>query len=349
MLETKRDVRVGVIGCGNIARAHMEALKNGEGVVCAGVCERIPEHAQKLNEEYGGDKRIFRDAEEMVKSPDIDAVILAVPNYQHEPMFLLAAEHGKHILCEKPLTMTVAQGEKMVEAAKRAGVKTQMGLCTRFEMDVEAMMDHIRAGNVGEIYLANIEILRQRGAPTGWFGHKEKSGGGPLIDIGVHYIDAAWYLMGKPRPVRCKALNYAAISNRYPKNVEIYSAYEKDDVYDVEDSSHGMITFENGSSIIYQAAWSINAQDEEGRMDLYGVKGGLNNKKHLLIREEASGMTETTLNYTWRDCYTRQLEAFGRVVRGEEESRTPVEDGLAIQRILNGLYLSAQTGKEIKL
>ena len=110
-----------------------------------------------------------------------------------------------------------------------------------------------------------------------------------------------------------------------------------------------MITFENGSSIIYQAAWSINAQDEEGRMDLYGVKGGLNNKKHLLIREEASGMTETTLNYTWRDCYTRQLEAFGRVVRGEEESRTPVEDGLAIQRILNGLYLSAQTGKEIEL
>ena len=119
--------------------------------------------------------------------------------------------------------------------------------------------------------------------------------------------------------------------------------------YDVEDSSHGMITFENGSSIIYQAAWSINAQDEEGRMDLYGAKGGLCNKKHLLIREEASGMTETTLSYTWKDCYTRQLEAFGRVVRGEEESRTPVEDGLAIQRILNGLYLSAQTGKEIEL
>lgn len=344
-----QDVRFGIIGCGNIGHTHLEALQEGKGIVCAGICDRIPEHAEKLNADFNANYRIFKDAKEMVESPDIDAVILAVPNYQHEPMFLLAAEHGKHILCEKPLTMTVEQGERMVEAAHKYGVKTQMGLCTRFEADVEAAKAHIDAGEMGDIYFANVEVLRRRGAPTGWFGNKAKSGGGPLIDIGVHFIDVAWYLMGKPKPVRCKALNYAKIPNRYPIGTEIYSSCEKDDVYNVEDSTHGMITFENGAGIMYQAAWSINANDVSERVDVYGSHAGYNKVCSALIREEVSGMTDVKLNYLYANCYARQLEAFARVVRGEEESRTPVEDGLMVQKMLNGLYLSAQTGKEIEL
>lgn len=343
-----KDVRIGMIGCGNIARAHLTALKDGKGIVCAGICDRIAEHAQKLNEEAGGGLRIFKDAREMVESQDVDAVILAVPNYQHEPMFRLAAENGKHILCEKPLTMSAELGEGMVEIARKYGIKTQMGLCSRFESDIEAMMDHIRAGNVGEIYFANTSMIRKRGTPAGWFCNKEKSGGGPLIDIAVHVIDACWYLMGKPKPIRCKALNYAKIPNRFPKDAELYEAYEKDPAFNVEDSTHGMITFENGAGLMYQASWSLNAETSDS-MELFGTRGGLNRSKCTLIREEASGMTETNFHYLYADCYTRQLEAFGRVVRGEEESRTPVEDGLTIQRILNGLYRSAELGKEVEI
>lgn len=341
--------RFGIIGCGNISRAHMWAIKNSSVLECAGIYDRIPEHAKLLNEEFGGEIRIFSTAEEMLDCPDVDAVILAVPNYQHQPMFELAAAHGKSILCEKPLTMTVAQGEHMVEIAHKYGVKTQMGLCTRFEPYVDAMMDHIKAGNLGDIYFARTDVLRMRGAPTGWFGNKAKSGGGPLIDIGVHYIDVCWYLMGKPKPVRAKALNFAMIPNKYPKGVEIYSSFEKDTVCNVEDSSHGIITFENGAGLMYQAAWSINTEDVEERVEIYGSKGGLIKNPCKLIREEVSGMTETSLKAPEDDCYQLQLEDFARVVRGEKESRTPVEDGLAVQKMLNGLYRSAEEGREVEL
>ena len=341
------DVRFGIIGCGNIARAHLPSLIYGKGITCTGLYDRIPEHAEKLNEEFGGEHKVFYTAEEMLNSPDIDAVIIAVPNYQHAPLFKLAAEHGKHILCEKPLTMTVEMGEQMVAWARQYNVKTQMGLCTRFEPAVDAMMDHIQAGNLGDIYFARTDVIRQRGTPSGWFGHKERSGGGPLIDIGVHYIDVCWYLMGKPKPVRVKALNYAAIANKYPKGVAIYTSYEKDDVYDVEDSSHGIITFENGAGLMYQASWAMNAEDVDDRVEIYGAKGGLVKNPAKLIREEVSGMTTASLAVSDEDCYKLQLEDFARVIRGEKESRVPVEDGLQVQRMLNALYRSAETGREV--
>ncbi|MCI5771853.1 MAG: Gfo/Idh/MocA family oxidoreductase [Clostridiales bacterium] len=343
------DIRYGIIGCGNIARAHLPSCIEGEGIVCGGLTDRIDGLAEKLSNEYGGGFRIFKSAEEMVESPDIDAVILAVPNYQHRPMFELAAKNGKHILCEKPLTMTVADGEAMVEIAHKYGVKTQMGLCTRFESYVDAMKEQIDAGLLGDVYFARADLLRMRGAPMGWFGNSQKSGGGPLIDIGVHFIDACWYLLGKPKPVRVKALNYHQIPNRYPKNVDIYKSFEPDTVYDVEDSSHGLITFENGAGLMYQAAWSINAEDVDDRLEVYGSKGGLVKNPCKRISEEATGMTVTSIMAKENNCYTAQLEDFARVIKGEHASRTPVEDGLQIQKILNGLYLSAKTGKEVEL
>ena len=260
------DIRFGIIGCGNIARAHMWALKNGSGITCAGITDRIAAHAAQLNEEFGGGFRVFDSALDMVTSPDIDAVILAVPNYQHQPMFELAAAHGKHIMCEKPLTMTVEQGEQMVRTAREYGVKTQMGLCTRFEPYVDAMMDHIKAGNLGDIYFARTDVLRMRGTPTGWFGNKEKSGGGPLIDIGVHYIDACWYLMGKPKRV-------AAIFNATcaPQG---------------EDNAVAVIEFEGGAIGVLETGFvtpfarsPIEIQGTQGSLTIQGGKVSIRSNK----------------------------------------------------------------------
>lgn len=344
------DIRFGIIGAGNIAREHMWAMYKAKGVKCVGVCDKVYDRAVDMVKDYPDQYHVYKDAQEMVESPDIDAVILAVPNYQHNPMFLLAAKNGKHILCEKPMAMNVRQCEEMVEAADKYGVKGQMGFCTRFMREIEALKDHIDAGNIGDPYFGIIDTLRSRGAPTGWFGNVEKSGGGPLIDMGVHYIDATWYLMGCPKPVSCKALNYDKIENRYPKNCDIYAAYEQDTVYNVEDSSHGIITFENGKGIMYQASWSINAPwDGIQCMDVYGTKGGVRRHPLKVVRESVSGMTETTPSYLDKDCFTNQHEAFGRVIRGEEESRAPLSQGVTIQRMLQGLYESARTGKEVTL
>ena len=345
-----KEIRFGIIGAGNIAREHLGSMYSAKGVKCVGVCDKVYERAVDMVKDYPDQYRVYKDAQEMVESPDIDAVILAVPNYQHNPMFLLAAKNGKHVLCEKPMALNVKQCEEMIEAAEKYGIKGQMGFCTRFMREIEAMKDHIDAGNIGEAYFGQIDTLRSRGAPTGWFGNNEKSGGGPLIDMGVHYIDATWYLMGCPKPVSVKALNYHKIENRYPKSEGIYAAYEQDTVYNAEDSSHGLITFENGKGIMYQASWSINVpRDGIAHMDIYGTKGGLRRHPLKFIREEESGMTETNLHYLDKDCFTLQHEAFGRVIRGEEESRAPLSQGAVMQRMLEGLYESARTGKEVIL
>ena len=120
-------------------------------------------------------------------------------------------------------------------------------------------------------------------------------------------------------------------------------------MYNVEDSSHGLITFENGAGLMYQAAWAINTESVDERLELYGTRGGLIKMPCALICEEVSGMTTTALHAKDDDCYKLQLEDFARVIRGEKESRTPVEDGLAVQRMLNGLYRSAAEGREVEI
>lgn len=343
-----KKARIGIIGAGNIAREHTQAFLHAAGAELTGICDRVPERAQEVARASG--IRAYEDAEALLRAPDIDGVVLAVPNYQHHPMCLAAAEHHKHILCEKPMALSVMQAQEMEAACRAHGVRLLMGFCSRHMADAQRADAHIRAGGLGGVYMARTDVIRQRGAPTGWFGNREKSGGGPLIDIGVHVIDLAWYLMGRPQPVAAKALNFHdRIANRHPADAEIYAACEQDDVFSVEDSSHGLITLEGGRGILYQASWSINAQDVATRLELYGDRGGLSFEPLTLYREEQGAMTQTRLQYRENDCFVAQAEHFARVVLGEEEPLAPARDGVTVERMLEGLYRSAAEGREVRL
>ena len=343
-----KKARIGIIGAGNIAREHTQAFLAAPSAELVGLCDRVPSRAEEVAK--ANNLKTYPDAEAMLKDPDIDAVVLAVPNYQHHPMCLAAAAHGKHILCEKPMALNVQQAQEMKAACREHGVHVLMGFCSRYMADALCARTHIQAGSLGEVYMARTDIIRQRGTPTGWFGNKEKSGGGPLIDIGVHMIDLAWFLMGKPQPVAVKALNFhGKIKNRHPKNVEIYSAYELDDTYSVEDSSHGLITFEGGRGLMYQASWSLNAEDVNTRLDLYGDNGGLSFEPLTLYREEQGAMTHTRLLFKPNDCFQEQAEHFAQVVLGQAQPLAPAQDGVMVERMLEGLYRSAMSGEEVRL
>lgn len=248
------------------------------------------------------------------------------------------------------MALNAEEAEKTATHCREKEVLLQLGLCCRYMPETQAILSHVEAGALGEVYMARTDIIRQRGAPAGWFGNKEKSAGGPLIDIGVHMIDLAWYLMGRPKPIRAKALNFSnRIVDRHPKNVSVYSAYEMDDTYNVEDSSHGLITFEGGRGLMYQASWSMNAEDVDNRLELYGDKGGASFDPLHLIRDEASGMVKSHLFYAPSNCFATQAEHFALAVLGKEELLAPAEDGIAVQRMLDGLYRSAQSGLEVAL
>jgi predicted dehydrogenase len=347
--------RIGFAGTGNIGRVHLEAFGSVADAEIAAVCDVQREVADEAAKGCGAPRTFYR-LEDLMASPDIDAVVIAVPPYMHERACVMAAENGKHALCEKPMAMTAAQAESMAEACARHGVKLELGFCNRFIPEIETMREFIESGAIGSVFFANTSSLRQRGTPYGWYTDSRKSGGGSLLDCGVHMLDVAWYLMGRPKAVAAKALNYDRIKSKFGKGGPLsgYIAYEKGDAHDVEDSSFGVVTFENGVGLTYQNSWVYNGREVELYVDIQADKGGMRLNGYSLAeltiyRDELGYLTETKPPVEQRDCYLKQAEHFVKVVRGEVAQRSPGEDGVAVQRMLEGLYQSARLGKEVKL
>lgn len=338
-------IKIALLGAGNIGRVHLNSCKDASNIAFAGVYDIVTERAQEVAQTFG--IKAYTTLDEIWADETVRGVLVAVPNDRHDLLTIQAAEHGKHVLCEKPMTLTSKQAQHMANCCKEHGVELLMGFCNRFLPETDALMRYIRAGEMGELYFAKTDTLRRRGMPEGWFGNRDKSGGGPLIDIGVHVIDVAWYMMGRPRPMLAKALQYVnKITNPLPDDVVRYSAYEKDAVMNVEDSSHGLITFENGAGLMYQAAWAINDDSRED-VFLYGTKAGASLWPAKLTRDELGVMTTVTPCYQPGDCYQRQLEHFARVITHEELPRSPAQDGIIVQKMLEALYCSAQSGHEV--
>ena len=146
---------------------------------------------------YGG--RAYDTAEELLADPAIDAVSVCAANYAHAELTIKALRAGKHVLCEKPMALNAEEARQMKEAADRNGKLLMIGFVRRYGNDCKIMEDFVNSGYFGDIYYSKATYLRRNGNPGGWFGDKSRSGGGPLIDLGVHVIDLTRYLMGKPR------------------------------------------------------------------------------------------------------------------------------------------------------
>jgi len=341
-------VKLGIIGAGNIARVHLEAISYAKNCEVVAIYDRQSEVAKEAAEKFG--VKAEESLEALLGRKDIEGVILAVPNYQHNPCCLAAVAAGKHVLSEKPMALTVAQAEEMVAAARKAGVKLAVGLCSRFMAEPQLVFERVQAGEMGHVYAASCSVMRRRGAPIGWFTDRSRSGGGPLIDIGVHAIDVAWYMMGRPRPVLAKALNFAEIEHKHLKGAEEYVAFEKGDVYDVEDVSFGMITFEGGECLRYEAANTNNGREKDFEIELMGSKSGVQVTPLVFYGESADGyFAEEKPTYLTTFEFTKQAENFAAAIRGEEELRTPGEDGLVVQKMLCALYRSAESGREVEI
>jgi predicted dehydrogenase len=278
-------VRVAVIGLGlpGIYHAH-GVIKSGAGVLEA-ICELNDERriefpktfAKIFKEELEVPVRYFSDVDRLLEDPDIDAVVVALPNALHYPVSLKALQHGKHVLCEKPPTLNAGQMEHLRREAEERGLIYFFGRQMRFSSNTMAARRVIAERRLGEIYFAESKWIRTRGTPSGignWFLDRSKSGGGALIDIGVHVIDTAWFLMGVPRPESVFAQTY----QKFPQLV-------KAPLFDVEDSAYGMIRFETGATLQFQVSWAANlfpevpeskwAGRELFQTTLYGPKGSI--------------------------------------------------------------------------
>jgi predicted dehydrogenase len=344
----KDTVNIGIVGAGGIAQAaHIPGYLKLEGVKLAAVYDINAQRAKQVSEKYG--MKNCPTLEDMLADDTLDAVSICTWNNGHANAAILACKAGKHVLCEKPMAMTVAEAEEMKAASDANGKTFLMGMSSRFRPEAAILKEMADEGVFGDIYYARATMLRRRGTPLGWFTDVEKSGGGPVIDIGVHILDLTWYLMGRPKPVSLMAHTHYKMGDYKTKGVGRWSALDTDDlVFNVEDSAAGMIRFENGSSINFDVSWAING--EAGyNTHLYGDKAGAVLDPLEVFGEAAGYLTNNKPTFAQENHYDNEMRHFVDCIRTGKPSLTPAADGLAVQKMLCGIYESAKLGTMVTL
>lgn len=344
-------VRVGFIGAGNIAQnSHLPAYLKQDDVELVAVCDINAARAKEVAQKHGMAHHTD-SIDALVADDNIDAISICTWNDSHAEAAIKALKAGKHVLCEKPMAYNVEQAEAMVKAANEAKDQTfMMGFVYRHFTNTKIIMDLAKEGKFGDFYNAKATMLRRRGTPVGWFTDVSKSGGGPVIDIGVHVLDLTWYMMGKPKPVSVSAATYYPIGNFNTKGVQRWHAFDTDNiVFNTEDSAHGLIRFDNGATINFEVAWAINAENSGLRSTLYGTKAGVVWDPLQVFGEEDGYLTERTYSVQQGHPFEAEIRHFIDCVKTGQTPIATAEDGLAVQRILNGIYDSAKARKEVLL
>ncbi|NLB56780.1 MAG: Gfo/Idh/MocA family oxidoreductase, partial [Lentisphaerae bacterium] len=280
---------------------------------------------------------------ELMKCDWIDAVSVCTPNALHAPVAIAAFEAGKHVICEKPLSVSAAEGAMMVEAGKKSGKLFMMGFNNRFRGDTQLLKKFVEKGDLGEIYYAKTGWLRRKGIPGlgGWFTTKSMAGGGPLIDLGVHVLDLTLWLMGNPIPTSVMGTAYAKFGPNYVK--------DGNGTYDVEDLATALIKLDNGATIFLEASWESYVSREEVYTKLMGSEGGAE-LDPLRIYTDLNGVpADITPQYKPVSGHEMEIVHFVDCIR---EGRQPIatgEQGLHIMQILDAIYESTNTGKSVEI
>lgn len=323
-----------------------------EVVACADIAQ---ERAQKFAEEFAI-PRAYGDYRAMLMNERLDAVSVCTPNYAHCEPTVVALEAGLHVLCEKPIAMNVAEAERMVEAARRTKRMLTIGHHFRFVPFMRFLKRRIDEGMLGEVYYGRSHALRRRGVP-GWgeFHIRAKSGGGPLIDIGVHALDCILWLMGSPQPVTVTGRTYTMFGNR----VTYYSAwgdYKRED-FDVEDFAAGFVRFSNGATLSLAASWASHIEhNEDFSQVVLGDRGGLvvrpfgtaAGAKILSARDEAL-LDIVPSGFPENQPHVEEIQHWVACLRGEAEPLVKPEECVNVQRIIDGIYRSSELGREIRV
>lgn len=350
-------LKIGIIGTGNISHAHLQAYQKNPGVELYALCDINEGRVKSAGEKYGV-TRLYTDKDAMLRElPELDAVSVCTWNAAHAECAIAALKAGKNVLCEKPMALNAEQARTMKQAAEESGKLLMIGFVRRYGNDCRILQDFIRDGFFGDLYYAKATYLRRAGCPGGWFGDKSFSGGGPLIDLGVHVIDLVRYLMGNPLPVSVYGATFHKLGDRHElKGVQGYAASDKSaaDVFNVEDLATAMIRFDNGAVLSVETSFSLNLKEDTGNIELFGTKAGAKLSPELELYSETSGyMTNTQLttrtSLDFNGLFDNEINHFVDCVKKGVPCASPAEDGITLMRILDAVYQSAQTGHEVVL
>lgn len=350
----QKTVRVGVVGTGGIAGSQIKALKKIAGVEIVALADIRAEACEKAKQELDlPQAKVFTEWKLLVTQPDIDAVTVCTPNSLHCAPVVAALKAGKHTMVEKPIAMNAKEGQKMCDAAQQAGKVFSIGFQQRFRPDVQYVTRCVNDGLLGDIVYCRTQWLRRRGIPSwGVFGRKELQGGGPMIDIGVHALDMAHYIAGRPAPIAASGSCYTYLGNKKPEATASWGEWDWK-TYTVEDLAVGFIRFKGGLTMTVESSFAAHIQEEAFSIQIMGTKGGamIGGPDKVKIFTDMNGkmVNITPAFLPADDCFAIKMQKWIAVIRGEEKNDAPGEDGLMIQKILDAIYLSSEKGREVTI
>ncbi|MGC9347734.1 MAG: Gfo/Idh/MocA family protein [Anaerolineae bacterium] len=343
------EVRFAIVGTGGIGRAHGTAMLQAPQVRLVALCDVLEERMEAFQQELEAPVRTYTDYVELCKDPEVDAVFVGTPNQWHVPVALEAVKQGKHVLVTKRLADSKASARQLVEAAEAAGVVNMMSFTMRFSDPVQYLGDLRSDGVFGELYYARARSVRRSGIPDWSLGFIQK-GGGAFRDMGVHVLDASWWLLGMPRPVSVTGVSGAKFGPRgqgywdfRQPPAEYYTEYASDDY------AGGFIRFEDGTGLQVESFWASH-QEPELQIELFGTEAGAKLKPLTLYSTVNGAPHDTTIELPG------EVSAMGRRIFGHfvdcvlngVPCEAPLRHGLVVQEMMEALLESAETGQEVR-
>lgn len=368
---SERKLRVAVVGCGMIANsAHIPAWLSQPGAEIVGVVDRDLDRAKTLANKHAI-PGVFDDVGNMLKELSPDVVSVCTPAGSHKEHAEAALRAGAHVLCEKPLTITSRDAADLFKAAQESDRHLLVGQSMRFYNQVAAAKAFAAGGQLGDIYCADVARMRRRGIPThGSFHIKELSGGGVLVDLGVHMLDTVLWVMGNPKVVAVSGATYSKIGprneNLITSSVEsgafaggVSSASYDAATFNVEDFASAFLRLDNGGTIHLKVCWAANIPDSAGGVMIMGTEGGLSFDPRVLDLRVIKNMGRYQVDITPKIlppepnhpfyAHWHMIAHFVRVIKGTEEICVKKEEALNVMRALEAIYQSAKEGCEIRL
>ena len=333
-------VGAAIVGLGWPGIQHLKGYIADPRSEVIAVCDLDKGHAQEVATEYKI-PRVYTNHLEMLENSDIDAVSVCLPNFLHAPISIDALDAGKHVLCEKPPARSAQEAKAMADAAAENDKTLMYALVQRFDGSTQTLKQLVREGELGEIYFGKAGYVRRRGVPVGregWFVDKERSGGGALIDIGVHALDCVWWLMNSPRPVEVMGASYSHFEHLVPDDVK----------YDVDDATFAQIRFENGATIILETTWALNLPGDN-YIKIAGTKAGASLSPFTLYTEEDGQELDKSLDAPSINGFDEEVKHFVGCIVDEKVPISSAEQGIMLMQMLDGIYESARKGRSVPI
>ncbi len=351
---------IGLIGAGMIANIHAETAKR-IGTTVAAVHDPRNEKAESFGSLHGCD--VCDSVELLLERDDIDGVVIAVPNDLHAEIAIAALNAGKHVLLEKPMAMSIAQCDAILEARNSSGKVLQMGFVCRYSPAALKAKQIIERGEIGDVLHVQATLLRQRGIPGlgGWFTTKSRSGGGCLIDIGVHLIDLGMHITSKKSPARVHGKCLQAFTAETYSYEEMWSTPVEGGTFDVEDRVRSLVTDTSGTTFQLEVSWATHLPENSMNDGLLieGTKGSLvvdlwSDKLQKGFADNGVPKTETVqiaVRDAWEDAFDGEHQAFADAIASGElvDGAGTGEDGRLVQTVIEAIYASDKQQVEITL